>query len=78
MAMLTCEQMTALVTDDLEGRLSFIDRVWFRIHICTCRHCRGYLRQMKLCVAVLGEMRQEPVPDDVVASLLARFHERGG
>jgi anti-sigma factor RsiW len=71
--MLNCQQMTALITDYLEGRLPFMDRARFQLHIGMCQHCRRYLRQMKLSVAVLGKMPPEPVPDDVMESLLARF-----
>jgi predicted anti-sigma-YlaC factor YlaD len=78
MAMLTCQQMTALITDHLEGRMSFIDRVWFHVHAGRCRHCRGYLRQMKLSVAVLAGMPTSRVPDEVMELLLARFEGRNG
>lgn len=71
--MLTCQQMTALMTDFLEGRLPWMDRARFRMHIGMCRHCRAYLRQMKLSVAVLGKMPADPVPDEVMDALLARF-----
>lgn len=74
--MLTCQQMTALITDYLEGRMSFIDRVWFVLHTGTCKHCRGYLRQMRLSLAVLVEMPAEPVPDGVMDQLLARLDDR--
>lgn len=76
--MLTCQQMTALITDYLEGRMRLIDRARFQLHIGMCRHCRRYLRQMKLSVAVLGDMPPEPVPDEVMASLLERFGDWGG
>lgn len=71
----TCQEIAALVTDYLEGRMSFIERVWFRLHTGACEHCRGYLRQMELSVAVLGEMPAEPVPGDAMDSLLARFDD---
>ena len=61
--MLTCQQMTTLITDYLEGRMPFIDRARFQVHIGMCAHCRRYLKQMKLSVAVLGSMSPEPVPD---------------
>jgi predicted anti-sigma-YlaC factor YlaD len=76
--MLTCQQMTALITDYLEERMSFMDRARFQLHVGMCRNCRRYLRQMKLSVAVLGSMPPEPVPDDVMDSLLARFGDWGG
>lgn len=71
--MLTCHQIATLVTDYLEGRMPFIERVWFRLHTGGCEPCRKYLRQMELSVAVLGEMPAELVPGDVMDSLLARF-----
>ena len=51
--MLTCQQMTTLITDFLEGRLPFMDRARFQLHIGMCKNCRRYLRQMKLSVAAL-------------------------
>lgn len=71
--MLTCQQMTKLMTDYLEGRLPWMDWARFRMHVGMCKHCREYLRQMKLSVAVLGKMPAGPVPDEVLESLLARF-----
>ena len=73
--MLTCRQMTALMTDHLEGRLPFLDWARFQMHVGMCRHCRRYLKQMRLSVAVLRAMQAEPVPDDVMQSLLARFED---
>lgn len=71
--MLTCRQMTTLITDYLEGRLPWMERARFRMHVGMCKDCREYLRQMKLSVAVLGSMPPEPIPDEVMESLLARF-----
>ena len=73
--MLSCKEMTALITDYLERRLSFIDRARFQMHIGMCRHCRRYLRQMKLSVAALGDIPSEPVPDEVMKLLLAGFDD---
>jgi predicted anti-sigma-YlaC factor YlaD len=74
--MLTCQQMTELVTDYVERRLPFADRVRFQMHLGMCRHCREYLRQIKLVAAALGELRSEdvpPMPEEVATELLARF-----
>ena len=71
--MLTCKEMTELITDYLEKRLSLRKRLLFRMHIGMCRHCRAYLRQMKLTIRTLRELPQPPIPDDVKAELLRRF-----
>ncbi len=71
--MLTCQQLTELVTDYLEGRLSFMERVSFQMHLGMCGHCREYLRQMKMTVRTLGKLPAEPIPAGARDDLLARF-----
>jgi anti-sigma factor ChrR (cupin superfamily) len=53
--MLTCKEITELVTDYAEGNLSFMDRLRFRMHIGMCRNCRRYVRQVKATAAALLE-----------------------
>lgn len=71
--MLTCQALTEIVTDYLEGRLSFKDRVRFLFHVGMCRHCRAYLGQMKQTVRTLGKLPAEGIPPEVRDVLLARF-----
>lgn len=71
--MLTCSEMTELVTDYLEKRLPLRKRLLFRMHIGMCRHCRAYLRQMRLTIRTLGKLPDTPIPPDVKAELLRRF-----
>jgi anti-sigma factor RsiW len=71
--MLSCEQITQVVTDFLEGRMSVGDRLRFQMHVGLCRHCRAYLRQMKATIASLGQLPDEPIPDDVRDELRKRF-----
>lgn len=76
--MLTCQELTELVTDYLEERLSFMDRLRFRAHIGMCRHCRAYLDQMKQTIRVLGKLPAERIPPDVRDELLACFRRWNG
>ena len=71
--MLTCREMTEVITDYLERRLPLRKRLLFQMHIGMCRHCRAYLRQMKLTVRSLGKLAPPPIPEDVKAELLRRF-----
>lgn len=71
--MLTCRELTELVTDYLEGRLSIWQRVQFQMHLGMCRHCRAYLHQMKTTLRLTGELPDEPMPDDVREELRSRF-----
>lgn len=71
--MLTCREITELVTDHLEGRLSFMERVRFQLHVGMCRHCRAYLRQMKATIRALARLSLESVPPELSDELLRRF-----
>jgi predicted anti-sigma-YlaC factor YlaD len=75
--MLTCQQLTELVTEYLEGRMSLWRRAQFQMHLGMCRHCRAYLNQMKTTLRTLGSLPQEQVPPDVKAELLERFRGMG-
>ena len=71
--MLTCRELTELISDHLEGRLSFAQRVRFQLHLGICPHCRAYLRQMRQTLRVIGRLSAEGPPADVREELLARF-----
>ncbi len=71
--MLTCRELTELVTDYLEGRLGLRERLRFEFHLGMCRHCRAYLRQMKDTIETLGRMPDESISADMRDRLLDRF-----
>lgn len=74
--MLSCQQLTELVTDYLEGRLSLRQRIAFHLHLGMCSRCRAYLKQMRLTVETMGRLEPKdapPMPPDVSDELLRRF-----
>ncbi len=71
--MLTCQEMTELVTDYLEGRLSIGQRLRFEMHVGLCGHCRAYLRQMRQTVQTLGALPEQSVDPEALDHLLERF-----
>ena len=71
--MLTCRELTELVTAYVERRLSLWDRLQFQLHLGMCRHCREYVRQMELTRRTVGALPAEPPPPEVEAELLRRF-----
>ncbi len=73
--MLTCQELTGLVTDYLEHRVSFADRLRFNLHVGMCRHCRAYLHQMKHTIRILGALQGQEIPGEVRAELLERFRD---
>lgn len=75
MPMLTCQELTELVTDYLEDRVSFADRLRFSLHVGMCRHCRAYLHQMKQTIRILGTLHGQEIPPEVRDELLERFRD---
>jgi len=71
--LLTCQELTELCTDYLEGRLSFEQRLSFQLHLGMCRHCRAYLQQLRTTIRSLGQLPPPPMPPNVRTALLSRF-----
>jgi len=70
---LTCRETAQLMTDYLDGSLTFRELVRFRLHLGLCFACRNYLRQMKCTIAALRQLPPEPVSPHVKEELLKRF-----
>lgn len=73
--MLTCQEVTNLVNDYVDGTLSFGDRLRFRMHVGMCRNCRSYLHDRQLTIKALGKLQAEPIPAEVRDGLMARFRD---
>lgn len=69
----SCREMTEIVTDYVEGRLSPFERLRFELHLGLCRGCRAYLRQMRLTARALGRLSAPPLTREVEAEFLRRF-----
>ena len=70
---MSCRQLAELITDYLEGKLGFGERLRFQLHLGICRHCRAYLSQLEETSAALGTLPVEPPPPEIEAELLRRF-----
>jgi anti-sigma factor RsiW len=71
--MLSCKEITELVTAYAEGQLSFADRLRFRFHIALCRGCRTYVRQLRATARALGQLPPPELPPGLEAELMRRF-----
>jgi len=71
--MLTCREIVELVTEYLEGRMPWMQRLQFQLHVGMCSACRRYLRQMRSTLRTLGTVPDQPLPKEVEQELVARF-----
>ncbi|AKT42474.1 anti-sigma factor family protein [Chondromyces crocatus] len=72
---ITCRQLTEMITDEGEGKLSPVQRLGYRFHLSWCSHCRIYVDQMLTTVETLKALPEEPVPEATQAELLAQFRK---
>jgi anti-sigma factor RsiW len=66
------------VTDYLEDRLAPHDRTRFDAHIAGCPHCTAYVAQMRETIRLKGTLREEEIPPEVRAALLAALRDWTG
>jgi predicted anti-sigma-YlaC factor YlaD len=72
---MTCQELSEIVTDYLEGAMSLQDRIRFDLHLAVCPECRRYVEQMRQTVEAVGRVPPEPIPPEVEAKLLERFRD---
>ena len=66
---LVCQQAVELVTDYLEGTLSWLARRRFEAHLAGCPHCTEYLAQMRETISLSGRL----VPEDLTPQMRDEF-----
>lgn len=70
--MLTCQELTELVSAHLEGRLVLTESLQFHVHRSMCGDCREYVRQVALTRETLAGIRDLPL-DATSVSVLERI-----
>jgi len=72
---MNCEQVTRSVSDFLERKLRFRDRMAFLMHIALCGGCRAYFEQMRLTIRGLRSLNQPVETGPRVDALLQRYRD---
>lgn len=72
----TCCQLTEMVTDKKEGKLSSAQQSDYEAHLSWCHRCRTYIQQMDLTMAAVKRLPDAPVPEALRDALLARFRRQ--
>jgi len=72
---ITCQELTEVLTDYLEGVMSPEDRARFDAHLELCDGCVNYVSQMRQTIRAVHELPvaevEATVPDDVLAAFRA-------
>jgi anti-sigma factor RsiW len=75
MSTIACRELVTLVTEHLEDRLTPDDRARFDAHLAGCPHCTAYVAQMRETIRLTGTLREEELPPEVRAALLAALRD---
>jgi hypothetical protein len=58
--MLSCKQVTRLVSQGLDRELGFAERVKLRVHLAICDGCTQFTRQMAFLREAMARLADEP------------------
>jgi anti-sigma factor RsiW len=71
----TCQELTEVLTDYLEGTMAPEDAARLEAHLALCEGCVYYVEQMRTTIRTVRALRPEDVeatvPDDVLAAFRA-------
>jgi anti-sigma factor RsiW len=70
---LSCQELTELVTDYLEGSLRPAERARFEQHLAECGNCEIYLEQIRATVRITGTLTPEELSAEAEEALLHAF-----
>ena len=72
---ITCQELTEVLTDYLEGAMPPDERAAFEAHLALCEGCVHYLTQMRQTIESVRELHPAHVeataPDDLLAAFRA-------
>ena len=70
---LSCQELTELVTDYLEGALAPAERSRFEEHLAECGNCEIYLEQIRATVRMTGTLTPDELSPEAEQALLHAF-----
>ena len=80
--MLNCKQVTRLVSQSMDARLPWYQRLSIRVHLLYCVWCRRYAAQVKFLRRATNALATEPfggedsrLPDDAKEHMRERLQE---
>jgi anti-sigma factor RsiW len=75
MRAITCQELTEVLTDYLEGVMPLADRARFEAHLAICEGCVSYVTQMRQTIEAARALQPAQVeataPDDLLEAFRA-------
>jgi hypothetical protein len=77
-ARITCQEVTELVNDYVEGALAPHAMALFEQHLNFCGGCDWYVEQIRTTIRATGRLSEADVPAPIRDGLLLAFRARRG
>ena len=78
--MMTCKEFADRVSDYLDGRVPYGERIGIWLHALMCEPCRRYMDQMRQTIDYMHEVGEsehdEGCPDEVKEELMEQFRSK--
>jgi len=74
--MFNCSEVTRLVSESMDRKLPFYQRVGIRLHLSMCRFCSRYRKQLLFMKEALTRCNESDCPEDVYGPLSEEARER--
>jgi anti-sigma factor RsiW len=72
---ISCREVVQIVNDYVEGVLPAEEREAVELHLNLCDGCTDYLQQLRLSIALAGELTDEALPPELEKELCTAFRE---
>jgi len=72
---LSCQELTELVTDYLEGALPPAEKARFEEHLAECGNCEIYLEQIRSTIRLTGTLVPDELSPEAEEALLHAFRD---
>ena len=72
---LSCQELTELVTEYLEGALPPAERARFDEHLAECGNCELYLEQIRETMRLAGTLEADDLTPEAEEALLHAFRD---
>jgi len=70
---ITCQEIVQIVNDYVEGVLAAQEREGVELHLNLCDGCSGYLEQLRLSIALTGELSADALSPELEEELCLAF-----
>ncbi|MEX2488073.1 MAG: zf-HC2 domain-containing protein [Pseudomonadales bacterium] len=62
--MITCKQVYETASDYMDTSSSLTTRIWLRLHLMMCKHCRRYVHQLRITSSATAHLDKPKIPED--------------